>query len=144
MLAKKLCCLLVAFLCVANFSIAAYANDLDTFGIPVVDIDEYQLAVDVMSELSISGTTATCVSEVIGITGVTYISVTQTLQKKQGLSFNNVSGASWSTSTFFGNLLFENTKSDLLSGTYRVKSVFTIKKGSTTETITSYSNEATV
>lgn len=144
MLEKRLISILLAVLSALTFTVSSYAVEIDEYELPVVDIDEYQTVTKVLSGLSVSGTTATCRSEAIVMIGVTNISVTQTLQKRSGNNFSNVNGASWSTTVNDDCIIFENTKSNLSSGTYRVKSVFTVKKGSKTETITSYSSTATI
>lgn len=96
------------------------------------------------SELSISGTTATCTSKVTGYPGVTTkIVITQTLQKK------NSSGewekvTSWEKTVDGFTASVTNYAYNLSKGTYRLKSVFKVYSGSDYETITKYSSEKTV
>lgn len=96
------------------------------------------------SELSISGTTATCTSKVTGYSGITTkIVITQTLQKK------NSSGkwekvTSWETTVNSFKASVTNYAYNLSKGTYRLKSVFKVYSGSDYETITKYSSEKTV
>ena len=144
MFIKRLGSLFLAFVSIVAFSVNTYAVETDVYEAPVIDINGYQTVSEVSSGLTISGTTATCRSVAVGLVGVTNITVTQTLQRKNGSSFSNVSGALWSISENDDYVNFENTKSGLSSGTYRVKSFFTVKKGSTTEEITSYSREVTI
>lgn len=74
----------------------------------------------------------------------TNITVEQTLEYRQGSNWYPVNNASWITSTHSATINYSNSKSDLSSGTYRVKSVFTFtnSKGET-ETVTEYSSEKT-
>ena len=144
MLKKCFGSLFLTSICLFSFSVNAFATEMNIYETPEITIEEYQSVSEILCGLSISGTTATCRSGATGLIGVTEISVEQTLQKRNGNHFENVSGAKWSTSVQDDYILFENTKTGLSSGTYRVKSVFKVKKGSTTEEITSYSGEVTI
>ena len=96
------------------------------------------------STLTISGTTATCLSKATGYYGeTTKITISQTLQKK------NSSGDweyvdSWieTDDGYIGSAT--NYKYNLSSGTYRLKSVFTVYAGSDSETVEKCSFEKTV
>lgn len=96
------------------------------------------------STLTISGTTATCTSKATGYYGeTTKITISQTLQKK------NSSGDweyvdSWSETDQGYKGSATNYKYNLSSGTYRLKSVFTVYAGSDSETVEKYSFEETV
>lgn len=96
------------------------------------------------STLTISGTTATCDSNATGYYGeTTKISISQTLQKK------NSSGDweyvdSWSETDQGYKGSATNYKYNLSSGTYRLKSVFTVYAGSDSETVEKYSFEKTI
>ena len=70
----------------------------------------------------------------------------QTLEKKWGLwIWNEVDGASWNGTISSVSGKVSNSISGLSSGTYRLKSVFTVKTSSgETETITIFSDEKTV
>lgn len=100
----------------------------------------YEIASSVMSNLSISGITAYCTSDAYGIETVS-ITVEQTLQKQGFLwLWSDVKDANWTTTVKMNTVAFDNTKSGLSSGKYRLKSVFTFTdKYGKTETITEYS-----
>ncbi|WP_410068679.1 hypothetical protein [Ruminococcus sp.] len=88
--------------------------------------------------MSISNKTATCKSTVRGISGTTTkIVITQTLQKKNGSSWNKYS--SWTKTFNSWYAIYSNSKESLSSGTYRVKTVAKVYNGSAYETITIYS-----
>lgn len=106
----------------------------------------YEIADSANSKLYIVGTSADCKSLVDGIDAVK-ITVEQTLQKYSGWFWiwNDVDGASWTRTENKSSVYFSNTKSGLISGTYRVKSVFKLTdKNGKTETITVYSTEKSV
>ena len=67
----------------------------------------------------------------------------QTLEKKWSLwIWNEVDGASWNGTISSSSGKVSNSISGLSSGTYRLKSVFTVKTSNgKTETITVYSEE---
>ena len=105
----------------------------------------YEIAIDVTSNLSISGQTAYCKSNANGINAVS-ITVEQTLQKQGFLwLWYGVDGANWTTTVNDNSISVVNTKSGLSSGKYRLKSVFTFTdKNGKSETITVYSNEKSI
>ena len=107
----------------------------------------YENADTVKSTLAITSSSAECSSSCIGLSNVVQITVEQTLEKYSGWFWiwNEVDGASW-TKTVNDNIIrLTNTKSGLDSGTYRLKSVFTLTNSSgKSETITIYSDEKTV
>lgn len=96
------------------------------------------------STLTISDTTATCTSKATGYYGeTTKIAISQTLQKK------NSSGDweyvdSWSETDQGYKGSATNYAYNLSSGTYRLKSVFTVYAGSDSETVEKCSFEKTV
>lgn len=106
----------------------------------------YEYADTAESLLYISSNSAECTSNCTGSSGTVSISVEQTLQSFWGLwIWNDVDGANWSKTRNGSSISVINTKSGLPSGTYRVKSVFTLTNSSgKTETITIYSAEKTV
>jgi len=106
----------------------------------------YEYAVSVDSMLNISSGTATCTSSCISSSDVVQITVEHTLQKFWGLwIWNDVDGASWSTTEYGSSIYLTSSKSGLSDGKYRVKSVFTLtSSGGKTETITVYSAEKTI
>jgi hypothetical protein len=106
----------------------------------------YEYAMSTKSYLTITSSTAECKSVCDGMAGVTQITVEHTLEKHWGLwIWNEVDGASWTKTVYSDTIRLSNTKSGLDSGTYRLKSVFTLKSSSgDTEKITVYSDEKTV
>ena len=142
-LKKILVIVLVIASSISFCSVLASANDLN---IHIDDeiIEEYQIADKLSSLLGISGTKATYSSN--GIGGCTSITVEHTLQKHWGLwIWEDVAGSTYSRTVNRNNIYLSSTKSGLSSGTYRVRSTFTMTNSSgQTETITIYSNEGTV
>lgn len=96
------------------------------------------------STLTISGTKATCTSKVTGYSGeTTKIVIGQTLQKKTSSgTWSEVT--SWSETVANYKASVTNTRSGLSSGTYRLKTIFTVYAGSDYEVLTKYSTEKTV
>lgn len=96
------------------------------------------------STLTISGTTATCDSNATGYYGeTTKIAIAQTLQKKTSDGkWEYVDSWVETDNGYIGSAT--NYKYNLLSGTYRLKSVFTVYAGNDSETIEKYSFEETV
>lgn len=141
---KIMTTLLTAIILCMSFSVSASAETTALFADDVAPA--YEIAYNVTSSLSISGNTAYCTSKSDGINAVS-ITVVQKLEKYSGwfAIWNAVDGASW-TETFNNNTIYvANTKSGLSSGTYRLKSVFTLKAANgKTETITVYSEEKTI
>lgn len=101
----------------------------------------YEIATSASSTLSISGTTATCTSRCNGV--AVSITAVQTLQK-EGLFWiwGDVDGAEWTETVNMAAIGITNTFSGLSSGTYRLKSEYTLTASDgSTETITVYSSE---
>ena len=98
------------------------------------------------STLSIANKTATCTSRYRSSgNDCESIAVVQTLEKHSWLFFWDTIGNERKTTVYSGDLSFINYKYNLESGTYRVKSVFTVKlKDGRSETVTVYSDEKTV
>lgn len=96
------------------------------------------------STLTVSGTTATCISKCKGYSGkTTRITITQTLQKKDSSGdWYSVTGWVKTVNNYTGSAT--NYYYDLSKGTYRLKSVFTVYAGNKYETITKYSSAKTV
>lgn len=139
---KKVITSLAVLLCLcANFSVAAYAETVAQpldYGISVA----YEIADSPYAALTIENKTAYCTSSTTGFNAAS-ISVTQTLEKYWGLwIWNDVKDASWSDHVNAGSIYLSTSKSGLDSGTYRVKSVFTLTdKNGKSETFTIYSDE---
>lgn len=105
----------------------------------------YQIASSCKSQLQISGTTATCTSSADGATAVK-ITAEQTLEKYWGLwIWTEVDNAKWSKTVNVNSISMTNKKSGLGSGTYRLKTTFTLTNSAgKTETITVYSDEKVI
>ncbi len=93
--------------------------------------------------LSITGTTATCISSVQGYSNVTRVEIDQYLEKRSFLLFWN-EVKSWSDSTLKNTLTLNKEATGLESGTYRVRTVFRVYVGNTYEEIEVKSGTATV
>lgn len=133
--------LILAFttLCSAGITTSAYNNNY------VNEISPYYLyTYQAKSTLEISGKSATCKSSLTGMTSVTKISATQYLEKKNGTKWETISGGTWSDSVNSSSLTMSNSKSNLSSGTYRLRTVFTVYCGNNYETVEKVSSEATV
>ena len=129
--------LLVSVMCFSIFAVTISAQ-----GISTCDISSAAK----QSILSISGTTATCKSAYIDAVYVKNVKIVQSLQKESLFWTWSTVGGEWTkTSTNVANVSFTNTKSGLTSGTYRVKSVFTVTlNDGTSETVTVYSAEVEI
>ncbi len=137
MIKKVLSVIVVFAMCFSLFAINVSAT-----GISTCDISTWNKK----SSLIISGTTATCKSTYSGPQTAAEVVIVQSLEKKSFLwSWSTVGGEWTKTSTNVANVSFTNTKSGFASGTYRVKSVFTVTlNDGTSETVTVYSSEKTV
>lgn len=121
---------------------AVSATDLSSGNIDIVE-PAYAIANNPVSRVTISGTTATCYSSTRG--NATTISITQTLQVKKTTVWSNVKDATWTKTVNANSITMRNFKYDLDSGTYRLKSEYTLTaKDGTTETITVYSLETSL
>lgn len=99
----------------------------------------YLYSSEIRSTLVFSGKTANCMSYIRGIPGITTkIVVTQVLQKKSGSEWTKVK--KWSKTVSASVCNFSNTAS-VSSGTYRVKTVAKVYKGSSYETIKVFSTK---
>jgi len=126
--------------------VPAYAESATGFSLVSGISPLYDIAKTVSSELNIIGTKAECVSQAEG-DDAAKITIEQTLQKYSGWFWfwNDVDGATWTRTENRNSVRLSNTKSGLTSGTYRVKSVFTLTdKNGKTETITVDSNEVKI
>lgn len=96
------------------------------------------------STLTISGTTATCTSKATGYVGTTTkIVIQQTLQKKTSSgTWSKVNGWSETDSGYKGSAT--NKEYNLTSGTYRLKTVFTVYAESNSEVVEKLSKEITI
>lgn len=104
------------------------------------EITPYSYASYVNSDILISNKVATMTSKVTGKSGTTKVMVTQYLQKKVGTDWAQVTA---NVKTFnSSSAYYSNKSSTLYSGTYRVKTVAQVYKGTAYETITVYSSTA--
>ena len=104
----------------------------------------YLYTYSVKSTLIISGKTAYCESSIKGDNTVTQIYATQYLEKKNGDKWEVVSNCAWSDSVKGKSLSMSNSKDNLNSGTYRVRTVGTVYSGSKSEPVEDISKEVTI
>lgn len=142
---KHLAFLLSAIILCMNTNVSASAEHSSQTVVNEI-APAYEIARTAQSSLSISYNTATCTSICTAPSGTICVSAQQTLQKFWGLwIWNDVEGASWLTTSYSNSVSPVNTKTGLDSGTYRLKTVFTLTASNgETETITVYSEEKTV
>ncbi len=143
---KKVLSILVMFVIVAscfNMSSFAYDTAIDD-EIIVMDITSAEKS----SNLSIDyNNKATCNSIFSDINNnISKIKVVQTLEKHWAFGvFFAVNNASWERTFYTDSLSMTNYKYSLESGTYRLKTIFTVTmKNGQTETITVYSSETSI
>ena len=140
---KKVVASFLVVLCLCSSCAVAYADAVSPYDDGIMLI--YEIADSLISDLYISGNTAYCTSSADG-SGAVSITVTQTLQKYWGLwIWNDVDNAEWTRTENRNSVYLSNSKSNLGTGTYRVKSVFNlIGINGKIETITLYSTEEKV
>lgn len=132
-----------SLLCAIVLSTSFVVGNVASAAVIPPDAPAYSYTSNCSSELSISGTTATCKSSITGYYNkTTKITILQTLQKKNS-SGNWDYVCSWSSIIYNYCGSLTNTKSSLSSGTYRLKTVATVYAGTANETITMYSKEKT-
>ena len=138
---RKVLAVILSFSMLFCFAITASAETNEDYGVAPC----YEYAMSVASVLAINGTTASCESMASGISGVTKITMVQTLEKHWALGiFFRVDNASWTTTIYSEEATAINKKYNLESGTYRMVTDFTFYYGNQTEKITVYSDEDTV
>ncbi|MCM1577200.1 MAG: hypothetical protein NC078_00175 [Ruminococcus sp.] len=131
---KVLCTLFIAVITVSMLC-----------GISVCAVQaRYAYATSVTSTLTKSGSKLTCTSTCRGISTVTKITAVQYLEKKNGSNWDTVKDGTWSGSADSSYLYMSNSKSSLDSGTYRLRTVFTVYSGTSSETIEKTSSEVTI
>lgn len=141
---KKLVTIVMVTVSVMMFSnvyaSAKTVNNEDQIGLYFV------IASAAESNLTISGTVASCFSSALGNSKTVKISATQTLEKHWGLwMWDPVANASWTKTMNSKSFTMANSKSGLVNGTYRLKTDFTLTTSSgQSETITVYSSEVTI
>ena len=127
MVFKRVMAMFLAAVCLClSFSVSVSAETTDSIIHDEV-APAYEIVNSAVSNLSISGQTAYCTSKTDGINAVS-ITVEQTLEKYSGWFWiwNDVDGASWTETINGSTISVSNTKSGLSSGTYRLKTVFTL------------------
>ena len=143
MTAKKLLSAIIAVAMIFGFAITASAEATNAQSYAATPY--YLLATNNYAKLTISGTTASCESGATGLPSVTKIVVVQTLEKHWAFGlFFGVDGASWTKTVNSNSATAINKKYNLGSGTYRLKTEFTLYSGTKSETITAYSPEKTI
>lgn len=134
----------ISLLCAVIISTSFAVGNTALAAVIPPDAPAYSYTSSCSSELSISGKTATCKSSATGYYNkTTEIVVQQYLQKKNSSDkWEAVYNWSDTIDGFKGSVT--NTKASLSSGTYRLKTVFTVYAGTASETIYAYSNEKTI
>lgn len=135
---KKVCCSMLVFalmlFTMGNTMVLAKGNG--------GAVPYYNNTMSADAVLSIKGGTAYAVSEVNGISGkATKINGFLYLQKKSGSSWNTV--YTWTGSVNGSDLTIVGDKSNLGTGTYRLKLVAYVYAGSSSEEVIVYSSEET-
>ncbi len=112
-------------------------------GVTVYAVEaRYAHTTSVTSTLNIYNGNAYCKSTAQGDSTVTQIDGTQYLEKKNDNDWDIVD--SWSDSSKSNYLTMSNSKDNIGSGTYRVRTVFTVYSGSSSEVVEKISKEKTV
>ena len=139
---RKLFSIIVAAIMLLCAGITASADPEPETPVEPGIIEEYQYTNYIRSLLSIQNDTAYCKSVVMGFPDIaTKIEITQTLYQVFGPYEYYVH--SWSHTYYDWYASFQNTRSSLGGGTYRVKTVAKVYSGSNYETVSLYSNNVT-
>ena len=136
---------LTAIMSVSSFSVMASANYTNKMYNPIVVNDVG--GADKKSLLDIVYGTADCKSTFhSGNSEIKSVTAVQTLEKRNTANrWSSVSGGTCSKTASAKRFLLSNSVSNLSSGCYRLKTVFTVKyKDGRSETVTVYSTEKTV
>lgn len=142
-LKKMIASLGAAVLLCLNCNVVSFADTVTVTSLANDGISPtYEIANKCASSLEIINGTAYCTSIAEGTDTIT-ITITHTLQKHWGLwVWEDVDNATWTKTAEINFFCLYNTKYDLKSGTYRVKSTFVLTDDNgESETITIYSNE---
>lgn len=139
---RKVLAVILSFSMLFCFAVTASAETNEDYGVAPC----YDYAMSVASYLAIiDGNTASCESVATGISGVTKITMVQTIEKHWALGiFVRIDNGSWTTTKYSENATVINKKYNMASGTYRMVTDFTFYYGNQAETITVYSTEKTV
>ncbi len=132
---KKILFTVLSMFLICCFCTTSFANSITP---------RYTNIASIYSNLTISGNTATCNSDIRGYRGeTTKIEVEQILEKEvtQG-NWEEVD--SWTQTVNNYKTSFTNTKSNLSKGTYRVITITKVYVGTQFEQATAYSDEKTI
>lgn len=134
-MSQKICSLFLSVVMLFTFSSASvFASDVMLFA---------DYGSEARSYLSLNDTTATCKSTFPTEPTVKSITITQTLEKSTLWWWDEIN--TWERTFNQSSATYTNSRSSLSSGTYRVKSVFTVTAtNGSAETITVYSVEKTI
>lgn len=103
-------------------------------GVTVYAVEaRYAHTTSVTSTINIYNGTAYCKSTAQGDSTVTQIDGIQYLEKQNGKNWDVVE--SWSDSSKSNSLTMNNSKDNVGSGTFRVRTVFTVYSGSSSEVV---------
>lgn len=129
----------ISLICAVVLSTSFAVGNVASATVILPDSPAYSYTSECSSSLSISGSTATCISSVTGYYNeTTKIVIVQTLQKKNSSGeWEDICSWTKTINSFKGSVT--NTKSSLSNATYRLKTVFTVYAGTASETITKYS-----
>ena len=132
---KKLICFMLTFVVsistISFISVSAY-NEQDTAITETVQ-QRYAYTSSIRSTISISSGKATCTSTITGMPTVTQIKATQYLEKKVLWWWEEVDH--WDKTSYTKTLYMSNSKDNLDSGTYRVRTVATVYSGTDYEIV---------
>lgn len=139
---KKLFSVLTVILLCFSMTMTASASTV-SFGVAQ---PYYEQAIRTDVRLYIDGTVAKCESLTNGYPDVVEITADQYLQKQGFLwSWGTYDDAEWTKTVYSNTFTMSNTKSGLVSGKYRLKTVFKLTdKDGKSETITVYSEQRTI
>ena len=136
---RKVIAILLAVTALFSMGISVYAYNGENTASPY-----YLYATTVESSLTIINGTAYCKSVIKGDSTVTQIYATQYLEKKNSDKWEVVNNCTWSDSVKGKSLTISNSKDNLGSGTYRVRTVGTVYSGSKSEPVSDTSKEVTI
>ena len=111
-----------------------------------IEIEDYAIFISASSNMTAYGSTLTCTS-VASASNVSAITATQTIEVYSGYLWlwSAVPGIQWTQSSTYSPISMTNTASGMSSGTYRLKTDFTVTtKSGKSENCTVYSSEVTI
>lgn len=141
---KKIISLLTIFVMLFAFSMTAYAESAQDVPDKPIMPDRYNYTSYLTCTISISGSTATCCSNVVGYSSmVTKIGLTQSLEELLTNGWWR-SLQSWSKTFYDWYAIYTTTGTIPHSGTYRTRTLAKVYSGSNYETIEITSRSKTV